>query len=210
MGSALYWVGADVHGPRYGWSMRQASAMLLVPDKYDSEDKLRKWERILGVDIPINLFLVRFTNIYKVTNHNKLRSFQYRLLQHAIITNRVLKIWNILDDDACTLCNKTMETITHLLWECEKVRQLWESITDIVNIYCEAEAEYNLQKIMFNEIHSNPRHKANFVCLAAKVYIYKIRSTKGKISINEFTKDIEECESIEKQNALKSNRYHKH
>ena len=32
MGSTLYWVGADVHGPRYGWSMRQASAMLLVPD----------------------------------------------------------------------------------------------------------------------------------------------------------------------------------
>ena len=33
MGSALYWMGADVHGPRYGWSMRQASAMLLVPDR---------------------------------------------------------------------------------------------------------------------------------------------------------------------------------
>ena len=32
MGSALYWMGTDVHGPRYGWSMRQASAMLLVPD----------------------------------------------------------------------------------------------------------------------------------------------------------------------------------
>ena len=32
MGSALYWVSTDVHGPHYGWSMRQASAMLLVPD----------------------------------------------------------------------------------------------------------------------------------------------------------------------------------
>ena len=32
MGSALYWVSADVLWPRYGWSMRQASAMLLVPD----------------------------------------------------------------------------------------------------------------------------------------------------------------------------------
>ena len=31
MGSALYWVSTDVHGPRYGWSMCQASAMLLVP-----------------------------------------------------------------------------------------------------------------------------------------------------------------------------------
>ena len=25
-------VGTDVHGPHYGWSMHQASAMLLVPD----------------------------------------------------------------------------------------------------------------------------------------------------------------------------------
>ena len=32
MGSTLYWVGTDVHGPHYGWSMCQASAMLLVPD----------------------------------------------------------------------------------------------------------------------------------------------------------------------------------
>ena len=32
MGSTIYWVGADMHGPRYGWSMCQASAMLLVPD----------------------------------------------------------------------------------------------------------------------------------------------------------------------------------
>ena len=32
MGSAIYWVGMDMHGPRYGWSMHQASAMLLVPD----------------------------------------------------------------------------------------------------------------------------------------------------------------------------------
>ena len=34
MGSALYWMGTDVHGPHYGWSMRQASAMLLVPDSF--------------------------------------------------------------------------------------------------------------------------------------------------------------------------------
>ena len=31
-GSTLYWVGMDVHGPCYGWSMCQALAMLLVPD----------------------------------------------------------------------------------------------------------------------------------------------------------------------------------
>ena len=35
MGSALYWMGVDVYGPRYGWSMRQALAMLLVPDNFN-------------------------------------------------------------------------------------------------------------------------------------------------------------------------------
>ena len=41
MGSTLYWMGADVHGPHYGWSMRQASAMLLVPDTANDRAALR-------------------------------------------------------------------------------------------------------------------------------------------------------------------------
>ena len=35
MGNALYWMGVDMHGPHYGWSMHQASAMLLVPDTWN-------------------------------------------------------------------------------------------------------------------------------------------------------------------------------
>ena len=31
-GGTLYWVSADVPRPRSGWSMRQALALLLVPD----------------------------------------------------------------------------------------------------------------------------------------------------------------------------------
>ena len=31
-GGALQWVSVDVLRPRYGWSMCQASALLLVPD----------------------------------------------------------------------------------------------------------------------------------------------------------------------------------
>ena len=33
VGSTLYWMGVDMHGPHYGWSMCQALAMLLVPDR---------------------------------------------------------------------------------------------------------------------------------------------------------------------------------
>ena len=41
MGSALYWMGADMHGPRYGWSMHQASAMLLVLDINHLKERIK-------------------------------------------------------------------------------------------------------------------------------------------------------------------------
>ena len=42
MGSTLYWVSMDVHGPCYGWSMCQALAMLLVPDNHHHSVMLLK------------------------------------------------------------------------------------------------------------------------------------------------------------------------
>ena len=32
-------MGVDMHGPRYGWSMRQGLAMLLVPDNNDDDEE---------------------------------------------------------------------------------------------------------------------------------------------------------------------------
>ena len=37
-GGTLQWVSVDVLWPHYGWSMHQASALLLVPDRWDSRD----------------------------------------------------------------------------------------------------------------------------------------------------------------------------
>lgn len=54
---------------------------------------MKEWERDLDMQIPINDWLQNFKNVYRVTNHNKIRSFQYCLLHHAIITNETLKNW---------------------------------------------------------------------------------------------------------------------
>ena len=59
MGSALYWMGVDVHGPRYGWSMRQASAMLLVPDIPLTDKKMVK-KKSLYLNFTLALLALHF------------------------------------------------------------------------------------------------------------------------------------------------------
>ena len=58
----------------------------------------------------------------KITNYMKLRPFQYRLLNKAIITNVHLCRYNIRTYDLCTLCNLEKETLHHILYECCKIK----------------------------------------------------------------------------------------
>ena len=51
--------------------------------------KKRKWEKYLNIDISNEEFQEQFQRIY-LKNHSKLRSFQYLLLQNAVVTNRKL------------------------------------------------------------------------------------------------------------------------
>ena len=50
------------------------------------------------------------TEVYKLTNIAKYRSFQYRLLQRSIVTNIQLRKWNIIPDDICSFCKEQQET----------------------------------------------------------------------------------------------------
>ena len=59
MGSTSYWMGADVHGPHYGWSMRQALAMLLVPD-IPLTDKKKNSKKCLYLNFTLALLALHF------------------------------------------------------------------------------------------------------------------------------------------------------
>ena len=56
----------------------------------------------------------------------KLRDFQYRLLLNKVPTNVDLTIWKMLDNEDCTFCRTSPETIMHLFYECIFVKRLWK------------------------------------------------------------------------------------
>lgn len=81
---------------------------------YLLENKWQKWEIWLNIEIWPNDFLKWVNAIWSITYNSKLRTFQYRLLNHAIVTNVNLKLWKIVQFDSCTFCKNEAETIIHL------------------------------------------------------------------------------------------------
>ena len=73
-----------------------------------------------GEEFEIKEFCNQIMRIPKYTICVKLRSFQYRLMMRAVVTNVQLYHYKIREDTMCSNCNKQPETIQHLFYECEK------------------------------------------------------------------------------------------
>lgn len=61
--------------------------------------KKEMWERRLATCIEDLEYMSLFNNIVKVTIVSKFRDFQYRLLHNALVTNKNLYLWKIIDSD---------------------------------------------------------------------------------------------------------------
>ena len=77
---------------------------------------IQKWEEDLGSTIDSWNFRKLFAQIYVTTNFTKYRSFQYRLVHRAIVTNMHLYRWGIKTSNMCHFCGLSKETLTHLFF----------------------------------------------------------------------------------------------
>ena len=135
-----------------------------------------KCQNILGLKTHQQISTA-FRSIYATTNIPKLRSFQFRLLHDALVTNRDLYRWKLRSrsTDKCTFCDAEEETTIHLLVRCNYAKSFWLSVFKLLydekflqNPLTEAPEE----DIILNTIHTNKKHCVNFVVLLAKQYIY--------------------------------------
>ena len=88
-------------------------------------NKFLKWKQDLNFGGDLREYGIEHINIYRVTNVPKYRSFQYRLLQRAIITNQHLYKWGKKTQNTCTFCDGTEESLVHLFFECPYTYALW-------------------------------------------------------------------------------------
>ena len=161
-----------------------------------------KWQSTMHTDLDFNGFIKLFRNIKKCTNHAKLRSFQIRLLNNAIITKKELKKWNIVSNDNCHFCNSAQETVIHLFYECPNAKYCLKKVVEYTNKRTGMENfadRISAENVIFNNFTGDNSQLINFLLLVMKQFIYaqKCRQLSCINIMNRF----DECKKCEYYNA---------
>ena len=96
------------------------------------------------------------------------------------------------------------ETIKHLFFECEKVKQFWNLFKEWLNDVTNIEVDINNEKMLTLSWHKKNSLLNYFLVVVAKYYIYKAKFVQESISILGFKailkKNFEEEKYIAKIN----------
>ena len=169
-----------------------------------------KWAKEFGKVITSEEFEQVYRNVHLTTNVAKFRSFQYRLLHRAVITNIQMAHWGLVKNHYCTFCEKEPETYLHLFVYCDYVKSIWIKMEEYMLQISEQPINFTEETVIFNKLIANPANVKNFICLVVKQYIYRKRCFKEYPEVHEIINQIRNIESIEKCNARKNNNIVKH
>ena len=188
--------------PTVGQAYRKLSC-----DTGELRSKIDAWEKELNMEINTDKYMRGFTDVYRVTNVPKYRSFQYRLLHRAVITNVHLHKWLMAESELCSFCNLEKETYTHLFIFCPKTAELWLYVEELMNNFSPECINFGVDMVLWNRIVCDkPGHIKNFICLVTKQYIYRQRCLGKPLCKYELKHLIYQVKNIEKYIAVKNGR----
>ena len=65
--------------------------------------------------------------IWKMSTPGKVKHFVWKACSNALPVKLNLVKRKFLEEDVCQVCNKESETISHALWECEVLQEVWST-----------------------------------------------------------------------------------
>ena len=162
-----------------------------------SEKMNNKWSSSLGEQFSEEEWSQLFKISYKATLECRLQSIQYLMLHRAIVTNDSLYKWRIIEYNSCEMCNREVETIEHLYWECEQINRLWLDLWQILQRNVEG---HNLCKrdILLGVKLEKNENLINHVIIIVKRYIDKCRYLQQRVQLTAVKTEIKTCYLLEK------------
>ena len=165
--SPLYWYLVDKSKRKYDHGKIAWQTELKTQWSDDEWEKIRKY----GLQID---------------QAPKLRMFQYKLLSKKITTNVHRNRWDREISDKCSFCQEKSETVIHLLWECELIKNFWRKLFKWLEYICKIKCNnISLEMIITNQCKGKPnRELLETIILIAKQYIYACKCLGEKVRIN--------------------------
>ena len=94
-----------------------------IEDKESTTIGQVKWNEEIG-EIDNSYWRSLYLMADKCKIHIRSKYFQYQILHRTIMTNRKLYQFNLRENENCDHCGQ-VETISHLLYNCNYVKQIW-------------------------------------------------------------------------------------
>ena len=165
----------------------------------------------MGEDISEDIFQFgkMHKKIFAISNIPKFRSFQYRLLQRSLVTNKLLTKWSVINDPSCSFCHTHDESVKHLLYDCSCVQEVWNSFAKYVLEQFSIHVNISWKNVVCNKVSSR-NHVANFLCLICKQVIYKHKCLKMPIHFRAVVNTISGIRNLEKYFATKNQKLSQH
>ncbi len=170
----------------------------LIDSPYLVNEQKIIWEDRLQKPMDNKFFCKLFENIKHITLCTKLRSFQFRLLNNAILTNKRLFKMKEVNTEYCTFCNIEVETVLHVLFECNTAQHLWNNVQQWVVQKTGNNIVFTAENVILNHISKNPKDSVNMICLIVKQYIYSSRCLKIIPNFQNLKQKIIEYHNVEK------------
>ena len=139
---------------------------------------------------------------FSVTKDTKLQDFQYKLIHRILITNSFLCKCGLKETELCTFCTETKESLVHIFWEYNYVRNFWLTIGNFLKI-CGVSLSFNAKDIILCLTeHSSAQGTINNVLIILKYYAYICRCKCSALNLEGGLEFLKYAISIEKESMI--------
>ena len=163
----------------------------------------QKWKDELFLDDSVSWEKV-FMMSYHLTSDPNLKWLQLRLLHRILTTNTYLKRIKILEDDSCSYCKNSPETLQHLFWTCPIVSQFWNSLFSFFTEINLPHERLSFKMIIFGTLDLEKNTLLNLLLLLAKQYIYNSKFSSSFLSVKNYLSNVKKYYFAERHLALKN------
>ena len=144
-----------------------------------------------------------FLNLLSIPSETFIRSFQLKLLDDIVFTNkRLAKIGYVLHD-TCTFCKVETETTYHLFYECPFTLLFWENFENFWFVLSGKREKFTLQDVYIDK--SENCELLNYLITLAKLHIWQSRKQDKIPECEVFLKQVDVKYRTEKYIAVKNN-----
>ena len=163
------------------------------------ENIVRKWRRDIG-----SINEETFSDVCLVTRNTYLQTFHYRTVSRIIATNTFLYRIGKVESPSCFFCKSRDETLLHLFWECDTVREFLRDVVKYLRDEFQLNINFTAQRWFFPFLaEDTPLYL--LITIIAKLVIFKSKQKECHPNIEYFISLLRLEAQKEEQSAIKKN-----